>query len=38
MAVRIKNRVEFEFDIPQLQLQAMRQASLADVESSSPLR
>ena len=32
MAVRIKNRVEFEFDIPQLQLQAMRQASLADVE------
>ncbi|GAB18791.1 putative polyketide synthase [Gordonia effusa NBRC 100432] len=32
MAVRIKNRVEFEFDIPQLQLQAMRQATLADVE------
>ncbi|GAB09834.1 polyketide synthase Pks13 [Gordonia araii NBRC 100433] len=32
MAVRIKNRVEYEFDIPQLQLQAMRQASLADVE------
>ncbi|MDY6807799.1 MAG: polyketide synthase Pks13 [Actinomycetota bacterium] len=31
MAVRIKNRVEFEFDIPQLQLQAMRQANLADV-------
>lgn len=32
MAVRIKNRVEYEFDIPQLQLQAMRQANLADVE------
>ncbi|MFT4043894.1 MAG: polyketide synthase Pks13 [Gordonia sp. (in: high G+C Gram-positive bacteria)] len=32
MAVRIKNRVEFEFSIPQLQLQAMRQANLADVE------
>ncbi|GAA3036279.1 polyketide synthase Pks13 [Gordonia defluvii] len=32
MAVRIKNRVEYEFDIPQLQMQAMRQASLADVE------
>ncbi|WLP92737.1 polyketide synthase Pks13 [Gordonia sp. NB41Y] len=31
MAVRIKNRVEFEFDIPQLQLQAMRQANLDDV-------
>ena len=31
MAVRIKNRVEFEFDIPQLQLQAMRQANLIDV-------
>ncbi|MFW0797580.1 polyketide synthase Pks13 [Gordonia sp. CPCC 205515] len=31
MAVRIKNRVEFEFDIPQLQLQAMRQANLEDV-------
>ncbi|MGC5247041.1 polyketide synthase Pks13 [Gordonia sp. DT219] len=31
MAVRIKNRVEFEFDIPQLQLQAMRQADLSDV-------
>ncbi|AFA71489.1 putative polyketide synthase [Gordonia polyisoprenivorans VH2] len=31
MAVRIKNRVEFEFDIPQLQLQAMRQANLSDV-------
>lgn len=32
MAVRIKNRVEYEFNIPQLQLQAMRQANLADVE------
>ncbi|GAC79287.1 polyketide synthase 13 [Gordonia malaquae] len=32
MAVRIKNRVEYEFDIPQLQLQAMRQANLGDVE------
>ncbi|GAC58025.1 putative polyketide synthase [Gordonia hirsuta DSM 44140 = NBRC 16056] len=31
MAVRIKNRVEYEFDIPQLQLQAMRQANLNDV-------
>lgn len=31
MAVRIKNRVEYDFDIPQLQLQAMRQANLADV-------
>ncbi|MFT3716389.1 MAG: polyketide synthase Pks13 [Gordonia sp. (in: high G+C Gram-positive bacteria)] len=31
MAVRIKNRVEYEFDIPQLQLQAMRQANLGDV-------
>ncbi|AUH67369.1 polyketide synthase Pks13 [Gordonia sp. PS3] len=32
MAVRIKNRVEYEFEIPQLQLQAMRQADLSDVE------
>ncbi|MFT3898693.1 MAG: polyketide synthase Pks13 [Gordonia sp. (in: high G+C Gram-positive bacteria)] len=32
MAVRIKNRVEYEFDIPQLNLQAMRQANLADIE------
>ncbi|WP_132992773.1 polyketide synthase Pks13 [Gordonia zhaorongruii] len=32
MAVRIKNRVEYEFDIPQLQLQAMRQANLSDIE------
>ncbi|MGZ8177534.1 polyketide synthase Pks13 [Williamsia sp. SKLECPSW1] len=31
MAMRIKNRVEYEFDIPQLQLQAMRQADLRDV-------
>ncbi|WP_040511733.1 polyketide synthase Pks13 [Gordonia soli] len=31
MAVRIKNRVEYEFDIPQLQLQAMRDADLSDV-------
>lgn len=31
MAVRIKNRVEYEFDIPQLQLQAVRDASLHDV-------
>ncbi|MGL4305891.1 MAG: polyketide synthase Pks13 [Mycobacteriaceae bacterium] len=32
MAVRIKNRVEYEFDIPQLQLQAVRDANLNDVE------
>ncbi|MBY6367641.1 acyltransferase domain-containing protein [Rhodococcus corynebacterioides] len=32
MAVRIKNRVEFEFDIPQVQLQAVRDASLREVE------
>ncbi|MFD4179882.1 polyketide synthase Pks13 [Rhodococcus sp. NPDC058514] len=32
MAVRIKNRVEYEFDIPQLQLQAVRDASLREVE------
>ncbi|MBT0567576.1 polyketide synthase Pks13 [Williamsia sp. CHRR-6] len=31
MAMRIKNRVEYEFDIPQLQLQAMREAALHDV-------
>ncbi|GAA1459528.1 polyketide synthase Pks13 [Williamsia maris] len=31
MAMRIKNRVEYEFDIPQLQLQAMREADLRDV-------
>ncbi|SEM41538.1 polyketide synthase 13 [Rhodococcus maanshanensis] len=32
MAVRIKNRVEYEFDIPQLQLQAVRDASLREME------
>ncbi len=31
MAVRIKNRVEYEFDIPQLQLAAVKDASLRDV-------
>src|SRR5699024_5244926 len=31
MAVRIKNRVEYEFDIPQLQLQAVRDANLDEV-------
>ncbi|MCX5042238.1 polyketide synthase Pks13 [Aldersonia sp. NBC_00410] len=31
MAVRIKNRVEYEFDIPQLQLQAVRDANLVGV-------
>ncbi len=31
MAVRIKNRVEYEFDIPQLQLEAVRDANLRDV-------
>ncbi|EOM76632.1 acyltransferase domain-containing protein [Rhodococcus rhodnii] len=31
MAVRIKNRVEYEFDIPQLQLQAVRDANLREV-------
>lgn len=31
IAVRIKNRVEYEFDIPELQLQAVRDASLVDV-------
>nr|WP_206612483.1 polyketide synthase Pks13 [Prescottella agglutinans] len=31
MAVRIKNRVEYEFDIPQLQLAAVKDASLHDV-------
>ncbi|MEU0540694.1 polyketide synthase Pks13 [Nocardia sp. NPDC005978] len=31
MAMRIKNRVEYEFDIPQLQLQAVRDASLLEV-------
>ena len=32
MAVRIKNRVEYEFDIPQLQLQAVKDANLREVE------
>ncbi|WP_280501105.1 polyketide synthase Pks13 [Nocardia farcinica] len=31
MAMRIKNRVEYEFDIPQLQLQAVRDANLIEV-------
>ncbi|WP_024795927.1 polyketide synthase Pks13 [Tomitella biformata] len=31
MAVRIKNRVEYDFDIPQLQLQAVRDANLVEV-------
>ncbi|MFC8529122.1 polyketide synthase Pks13 [Nocardia sp. NPDC057227] len=31
MAMRIKNRVEYEFDIPQLQLAAVRDASLHEV-------
>ncbi|WP_024801271.1 polyketide synthase Pks13 [Nocardia sp. BMG51109] len=31
MAVRIKNRVEYEFDIPQLQVAAVRDASLNEV-------
>ncbi|MEU1547388.1 polyketide synthase Pks13 [Nocardia sp. NPDC005745] len=31
MAMRIKNRVEYEFDIPQLQVQAVRDASLHEV-------
>ncbi|MCQ4120501.1 polyketide synthase Pks13 [Rhodococcus tibetensis] len=31
MAVRIKNRVEYEFDIPQLQLQAVKDANLMEV-------
>ncbi|MCW4354620.1 polyketide synthase Pks13 [Hoyosella sp. YIM 151337] len=32
MAVRIKNRVEYEFSIPQVQVQVLRNASLNDVE------
>lgn len=32
MAVRIKNRVEFDFDLPPIQLQAVRDANLLDVE------
>nr|WP_228817198.1 polyketide synthase Pks13 [Nocardia transvalensis] len=31
MAMRIKNRVEYEFDIPQLQVQAVRDASLHEI-------
>ncbi|NIL86879.1 hypothetical protein RhoFasGS6_04292 [Rhodococcus fascians] len=31
-AVRIKNRVEYEFDIPTVQLQAVRDANLREVE------
>ncbi|WP_194825396.1 polyketide synthase Pks13 [Nocardia sp. XZ_19_231] len=31
MAMRIKNRVEYEFDIPQLQISAVRDASLIEV-------
>ncbi|MFI8971302.1 polyketide synthase Pks13 [Nocardia asteroides] len=31
MAMRIKNRVEYEFDIPQLQVSAVRDASLNEV-------
>ncbi|MQY26906.1 polyketide synthase Pks13 [Nocardia aurantia] len=31
MAMRIKNRVEYEFDIPQLQIAAVRDASLDEV-------
>ncbi|QBJ98687.1 acyltransferase domain-containing protein [Rhodococcus sp. ABRD24] len=31
MAVRIKNRVEYEFDIPQLQLATVKDASMQDV-------
>lgn len=32
MAVRIKNRVEYDFDLPPIQLTAVRDASLRDVE------
>ncbi|KAA8969845.1 polyketide synthase Pks13 [Mycobacterium sp.] len=32
MAVRIKNRVEYDFDLPPIQLQAVRDASLYNVE------
>ncbi|WP_225731959.1 MULTISPECIES: polyketide synthase Pks13 [unclassified Nocardia] len=31
MAMRIKNRVEYEFDIPQLQISAVRDANLTEV-------
>ncbi|MFN8042933.1 MAG: polyketide synthase Pks13 [Mycobacterium sp.] len=33
MAVRIKNRVEYDFDLPPIQLQAVRDANLYNVES-----
>jgi polyketide synthase 13 len=33
MAVRIKNRVEYDFDMPPIQLTAVRDASLNDVEA-----
>ena len=32
MAVRIKNRVEYDFDLPPIQLQAVRDANLYNVE------
>ena len=32
MAVRIKNRVEYDFDLPPIQLQAVRDANLYSVE------
>ena len=32
MAVRIKNRVEYDFDLPPIQLQAVRDANLYAVE------
>ncbi|PIB76384.1 polyketide synthase [Mycolicibacterium brumae] len=32
MAVRIKNRVEYDFDLPPIQLQAVRDANVNDVE------
>ncbi|MCB0929354.1 MAG: acyltransferase domain-containing protein [Mycobacterium sp.] len=32
MAVRIKNRVEYDFDLPPIQLQAVRDANINDVE------
>jgi len=33
MAVRIKNRVEYDFDLPPIQLQAVRDANLLNVEA-----
>ncbi|MBV9320342.1 MAG: acyltransferase domain-containing protein, partial [Mycobacterium sp.] len=33
MAVRIKNRVEYDFDLPPIQLQAVRDANLYNVEN-----